>query len=318
MVRHMKGDEGTLFLADYEALKTATNGSPDWLEANWRDRLDLQEICDRLDRYRRKFELAEEWTHLSYTPHVPAKAAKARREFEEYWQSIVSQVAMRNMLFLLDELLDGIEIDDDQNDVSDSLGLDIQGWKNQAKDDAGNIEHAMAYLSERRESDEFGDFEWLGDVEESWLKLMRVVGLDLKGAFWRRNALPHILFPSHVSAQYGVARASIYRRLVNAGRAFTFGAPLAALAMQRAVLEELLRKHWGADERMIESANLPELSWDSRAHRLKRLANEALHNDPEKLAPDDLDRAIIDNFLLLRILIENAPEDLCQRGSPRL
>ena len=302
----MRGDEGTQFLVAFQELKTASSDSPDFLEAYWKDRNDLQKICDRLQGYRRSFDIAEEWTAVPFTPYVPAAASKARREYDDRWRGIVARIADREWMALFDELFpDGIFED---NDSFDPLGRDIEGWKSGARNDVGNIEHAFEYLAERRANDDDNDLEFLDEIELSWNRLRKVVGFDIKGAFWRRSAIPHILFPSHVSSHYGPDHASIYRRLFDASRAFTFGAPLAALAMQRAVLEELLKKHWGSSGGIIRDANLPSLSHDSRADRLKRYGNDALHGDPEKLTADELDREVIKNFLLLRELIEAAPE----------
>ena len=302
----MRGDEGTHFLVAFQELKTATSDSPDSLEAYWKDRADLQQICDRLQGYRYSFDIAEEWTAIPFTPHVPAAASKARREYDERWQNIVARIADRELTALFDELFpEGLFVEDDS---SDPLGRDIEGWKSGARNDVRNIEHAFDYLADQRANDDDSDLEFLDEFEQSWIRLKKVVGFDIKGSFWRRSAIPHILFPSHVSSHYGLGHASIYRRLFDASRAFTFGAPLAALAMQRAVLEELLKNHWGSSAGIVRDANLPTLSHDARANRLKRYANDALHDDPEKLTSDELDREIIKNFLLLRELIELAPE----------
>lgn len=118
--------------------------------------------------------------------------------------------------------------------------------------------------------------------------------------------------PGQLSVQINT---SLYRRYIQAAQAFIFGAPLAALALQRATMEEALRKHWGAEGGAIRNANLPDLAWEARASRLKRLANDALHNDPEKEGADALDRAIIENFQLLRLIIENAPSTPSTRNS---
>ncbi len=301
----MKGDEGALFLADFEALKAATADSPEQLEAKWRDRDDLKRLCDQLASYRRSFEVAEDWTPIAFTPHVPAAASRARRDFDERWQRIVARIADREWLALFENIFPDF---DDGPIASDPLGEDIESWKQGAGGEARILEHAFSYLADQQANDECGDFDWAYDAVQSWDRLKGVVGLDLQGAFWRRSAIPHILFPSHVSNRYGRQRASIYRRLHNAARAFIFDAPLASLAMQRAVLEELLKEHWGASKG-VQDANLPTLSHDLRADRLKRLANEALHGDPEGLSGDELEREIIKNFLLLRELVEATPGD---------
>ena len=293
---------GPQFLADFEALKIETADSPEQLEKMWRARDDLQHLCDRLAQARFSFHAAEDWTPRPFTPHVPPAASRARRDYDERWRRPVARIADRELMALFDELFPDFE--DDQASA-DPLGEEIEGWKNAAQNDAGSLEYALSCLADQRANDEHGDFDWVDEAERSWDRLMKFVGLDLQGAFWRRSAVPHILFPSHVSKQYGQKRASIYRRLQNAAQAFTFGAPLASLAMQRAVLEELLKSHWGA-EKGIRDANLSHQQ-DIRASRLKRLANEALHGDPETRSSEQLERSIVQNFLLLRELIEATP-----------
>jgi hypothetical protein len=302
----VRGDEGTHFLAAFQELKNATTNSPAFLETHWKDREDLQQICDRLNGYRRSFDFAEEWTSVAFTPHVPAAASKARREYDDHWRRLVARVADRELMALFDELFPDELFEYD--DSVDTLGQEIEGWKYGARNDAGNITHAFDYLADLRANDDDNVFEFLDEVELSWNRLMTVVGFDIREAFWRRSAIPHILFPSHVSNHYGPDHDSIYRRLFEASRAFTFGAPLAALAMQRAVLEQLLKGHWGSAKGWVRDANLPSLTLDARAERLKRLGDKALHGDPEKLSVDELDRQIIRNFLLLRDLIETAPK----------
>ncbi|MBP8234794.1 MAG: hypothetical protein KAY22_21100 [Rhizorhabdus sp.] len=303
----MRGDEGAAFLADFAALKQAVEDSPEKLASSWRDRGEIQSLCDRLDGYRRSFEAGEEWTPVPFTAHVPAGASRARREYDERWRSVVANIADRDLLDLLAGLMSSFEIET-SDPTGDPLAVNIEDWKARATEDASNVRYAFTALADRRAQDEYDDFDWVDDSVRSWDRLMGAVGLDLHGAFWRRRAIPHILFPTHVSNQYGGRQISIYRRLLDAGRAFTFGAPLAALAMQRAVLEELLKRHWGSDRGHIRDADLPTNMHDARAERLKRIANIALHKNPDNLAGDELDREIIKNFLLLRELIEASPE----------
>lgn len=50
-----------------------------------------------------------------------------------------------------------------------------------------------------------------------------------------------------------------------------------------------------SDGYRIEDANLPELSRDARGGRLKRLANDALHNEAGVMSSDELGRLIVQN-----------------------
>lgn len=310
-----RGIEGERFLAAFNKLKTAVAADPAKLAASWQGSDELKALCDELALLVRGFETVEEWSPLAFTNHVSAASALARREYDDRWRGIVADVANRDLAALLAELLgddfenDGSDGDRTEPHRRDSLAVEIADWKEIASEEAGQIKQIIDYVFYLRELDDSGDRDWIDQSLTAWDRL-EVSGLDIAGTLWRRRALPHVLVPTHVAKHYGQLRASLYRRLHLAGRAFVFGAPLAALALQRAVIEEVLTKHWGAGKGWVREANLPNLAWEARADRLKRLANDALHGDPEKLSPDELDRSIIENFLLLRLLIEQAPEDL--------
>lgn len=318
-----KGAEGERFLAAFGKLKAAVNDDPGRLDASWQDNDQIQRLCDELDVLVRGFEVVEEWSPLSFTNHVSAASAKARRDYDEHWRETVWKVANRQLIALMDEFLaDIVDVEDDTTDDTempavDALAASIAEWKEEAEEEGRQIKQMIDYVFQLREMDDCGDREWLDESLRAWDRL-EVSGLDVAGTLWRRRALPHVLVPVHVAKHYGASRASLYRRLHQAGKAFIFGAPLAALALQRAVIEEVLSRHWGAGKGWVRDANLPELSWEARADRLKRLANDALHGDPERLSADNLDRAIIENFLLLRLLIEHAPEDVTAHGGAQL
>ncbi|OYZ14129.1 MAG: hypothetical protein B7Y35_10075 [Sphingomonadales bacterium 28-64-96] len=310
------GLDGERFLAAFARLKAAVSDDPGQLAAAAEGNPDLQSLCDELAQLVKGFEAVEDWSRFAFSHNIPVAAAEARREYEERWRSAVTDVANRevNAMFadMLADLLADVHLDDDGGTAPpyDALKYDMGAWQDEAADEAARIERIIDYAFDRLSLDDDGDLPWLESSLEAWNRLVKACGLNIEGALWRRRALPHVLVPSHVAKHYGKSKASLYRRLDQAGKAFVFGAPLAALALQRAVIEEVLATHWGAEKGKVQDANLPELAWDARATRLKRLANEALHGDPETLRPEQLDRAIIENFGLLRLLIEKAPQDL--------
>lgn len=301
------GSEATRFMAAFAELKSRVDDDPGRLMETWDRDKRTQQLCDQLHDLARGFEISEDWSALAFTPHVAPASAQARRDYEERWSQRVAYIAD----WWLQPILDNLVGDDRPtfNRRSDELSIKIKNWKYNAENESKLLGYAFDHLRSLQEFDEDGDLDWVTDAARAWDRLRKVAGLNVEGALWRRRALPHMLIPIHVANRYGQNRTSLYRRLHQAGRAFVFGAPLAALALQRAALEQLLQEHWGAEKGHVRSAKLPELSWDSRAARLKRLANEALHSDPEKLTADQLDRAIIENFLLLRLLFEHAPVD---------
>jgi hypothetical protein len=301
-----QADEGARFMAAFVELKSRFNDDPDRLVECWEQDERAQQLCDELHELAREFEVSEEWSALAFTPHVPAAAAMARRDYEERWARRVDFIESRWMHKLLARMIPG-STSPNFDRRPDELSIEIENWKYDARKERDLIEQSFEVLQAHQEIDEGGDLDWVIEAVWAWKRLTKVAGLDVEGALWRRRALPHILVPQHVANRYGQKRASLYRRLHEAGRAFVFGAPLAALALQRAALEELLREHWGAENGHVREAKLPHLRWDVGADRLKNLANDALHRDPEKLTREQLDRAIIENFIILRALIENAP-----------
>ena len=306
------GAESERFLAAFSELKNAVGNDPVQLQNTWEGSIDIQSLCDEIAQLVRGFETVENWSRFAFTNNVSAAGALARRDYDARWRPEVSRVANRAFDAMFMELFGDLAEDASPTEGEqheDLLGDEIVEWKDTALEEAGQIEQVFDYAFQQLDLDDCGDFEWVNSSLEAWDRL-KICGFDVAGSLWRRRSLPHVLIPSHVAKHYGATRASLHRRLDQAGKAFVFGAPLAALALQPAVIEEVLARHWGAEKGMVREANLPELAWDARADRLKRLANDALHGDPEKLTADELDRAIIENFGLLRLLIENAPQDL--------
>ncbi len=314
-----KGAEGERFLAAFGELKNAVGNDPAQLAATWEGQTRLQNLCDQIAELIRGFEDAEDRSHFTFTNNVSPAGAHARRDYDDHWRKVVRRIANRAFDGIFAELfpdfVDEVSVLTDAR-PDDLLADQIAEWKDVASEEAGQIEQAFDYAFQQQEMDDCDDFVWVHFTLEAWDRL-KISGLDVAGSLWRRRALPHVLIPSHVAKHYGAARASLHRRLDQAGKAFVFGAPLAALALQRAVIEETLKRHWGVESGAVRDANFPEPQWDIRASRLKRLANDALHGDPEKLTPNQLDRSIIENFLLLRLLIEHAPENLKSSGGTR-
>lgn len=302
--------DGEQFLVRFNRLKMLAADDPSRLESAWPQSEELQTLCDEIAGLVRSFESIEERSKYAFTHNISSAGALGRRDYDERWRTVVSTIANRELNAWFEEFFPK-ELRDTEPTAEeiDPLADKIEDWKHEAREDASNIERLPDFASSHHEIDDDAYLDWVPDSLDAWARL-EGAGLDVGGALWRRRALPHALVPAHVARHYGVDRASLYRRLHQAGQAFVFGAPLAALALQRAVIEEVLCRHWGAEKGKVREANLPTLDLDARADRLKRLGNDALHGDPERLTADQLDRAIIENFLLLRLLIENAPVDL--------
>ena len=111
---------------------------------------------------------------------------------------------------------------------------------------------------------------------------------------------------------------SMLQNLQQAHDAFVYGAPYAALALMRSILEAVLRDHYRAEgvdlnERIRNArGRLPRGANDARLHRLRKLANAILHLDREKdeglpkLDDESLEKEIVSLLFVLRELIEKA------------
>lgn len=302
---------GPTFLVAYNELLSATGNDPASLTENWEGNERLIALCTTLYETSRSIEIVEEYSSVALTPNVLPAGIKARRDYDTRWSRPVAHVALmqheihRIMEEIFSKMLDeGFSKDEA---VGDPLGLEIDAAQQRSRSDARSVCAIFEATQEQLDNDEFGDWEWAEEGLNAWTRLTKVCEFDVAGALWRRSLVPHVLIPQHVSRHYGEKKASLYRRWHEASRAFVFGAPRAALAMQRAVLEEMLKVHWAADGGHVKNANLPTLAMDRKASRLKRLANDALHGDPDMLTSRELDRKVIENFGLLQTIIEQAP-----------
>ena len=165
-------------------------------------------------------------------------------------------------------------------------------------------------------------------AKADWNRLKDEAGFDLRGVFRRRALVPFVLFPRHVAAQHGRAEMlSIYENLRQAHEAFVFGAPFAALALMRSIMENVLRDHYGAQgdglslsERINNSSKLlPSRANLAALHHLRRRANAVLHDTERdealpQLETAQLEREILWLFRVLRALIEGAPSKTSMVG----
>ncbi len=154
---------------------------------------------------------------------------------------------------------------------------------------------------------------------QAWNSLAKEVGFDLAGVFRRRKLVPFVMIPRHVSNVYGATDSlSLMARLQQAHEAFIYGVPLAAFALMRVILELLLRDHYGAIGKdlfcLIENAKerglIPSDIRFPQLHLLRTLGNDALHPSPKELQNiGDIEREVISLLMILRTLIERAPEN---------
>jgi hypothetical protein len=194
-------------------------------------------------------------------------------------------------------------------------------WDN-ADHEAGEISNAIqAALNFANEQATDGWREFPNDFSENiqngvsaWKRLVDETGFSLRDILRRRGLIPFVFIPRHVSNQYGEGeRLSLLTHLQQAHDAFVFGAPFAAIALMRSILEAVLKRHYnstGTDlEQLIDNCpSLPRSAPARTLHRLRTLANEILHFNYEKARiPANLEPEMLLHLHALRSLIEHAP-----------
>jgi hypothetical protein len=160
---------------------------------------------------------------------------------------------------------------------------------------------------------------------EAYRYLVDTIGLDTSGAFRRWRNVPLIFMPAHISNHYGSERGSLFDLLDNAVRAYVFGAPAAAIAMCRALLEMLLKEHYGLDCQYVDALGrtrdkgmgeliiLADAKYEffqgPRIRRLTDSANRILHNYSSREAlPEKDEMTILDFLKTIKFLIQRAPK----------
>ena len=186
-----------------------------------------------------------------------------------------------------------------------------------AQAQAAAIEDALAFAEGQATQDEMGFPEGFVDsiVEgiEAWTRLKEQSGFNLEDVFRRRELIPFVLVPRHVSTAHGSAeKLSLFTHLQQAHDAFVMGLFFASLALMRSIMEIVLDKHYGSHgadlrESIDNCRLLPGGASKAALHRLRQLANDVLHFNEGRTIPGDFERELISLLVVLRNLIEAAP-----------
>lgn len=148
--------------------------------------------------------------------------------------------------------------------------------------------------------------------------LHQVIGIDLVKVAARYRRIPVTFVPDHVSSALHLGTEGLFALLDDAVRAYVAGAPNAAIAMCRAVLEKLLKVHYGRDD--FAHGKLEDLidfcakqyAWVARSkeplQQLRKLANRTLHSPSvgSTISLED-EGILLAAFGNLKFLIEKAP-----------
>lgn len=302
----------TSFLVLFTKLKDWCDDDPDCLPELASQDEGVKSLCEQLAFKALALTMSEKRKREMFTSPVDPKFLSAWREYEERFAEPLGTV------WLSDLLPDSIKRVESGPDVDWRLAED------NALEQVGAIKRAIDFADEQISQDwrVFPD-----DVREvveegirNWRDIKFTTGLNLADCLRRRDLVPFVLVPRHVAAKYGKSeKLTLLKNLQQAHDAFVFGAPFAALALMRSILEAVLRDHYrvpgndlserikNAGKRFPKKINEPWLE------RIRLRANSILHLDADKYERlpelDDvgLEKEIITQLFVLRTLIEEAP-----------
>ena len=143
------------------------------------------------------------------------------------------------------------------------------------------------------------------------------IGIHIQSTFNRWNGLPAVFVPKHVSDRHGItANEGLFALHGQAVRAYVAGAPAAATAMCRALLEMVLREHYlrgqvATNESLKEVIDIAAAKYDflpaSKMHKLRVSANKFLHDYRNAKERSGEDEFILGLLKDLKFYIERAP-----------
>jgi hypothetical protein len=297
------------FMALFQKLRDWIDDDPNSLEKLAADDEALKQLCNDLGFAATVLSMNEKRQRRLFSAPSDPKFIEAWRTYEDRYASPVSGI------FLSD-----LGLDPGPSPVKNRSRADFL-WEtadDDAKDQAEAIEGAITFANDQATQD-YRDFpdglrESIEEGTSAWTRLAKETDFDLRVIFRRRELVPFIVIPRHVSQHHGEAeKLSLLTHLQQAHDAFIFGVPFAALALMRSILETTLKMHYHATgtnlEKLIDNCScLPPDSSRPALHRLRHLANDVLHFNKERIRlPADFERELLSLLNVLRALIEGAP-----------
>ena len=310
--------EVVVFMAKFTELKDWSDDVPDdLLELAVKD-VSVKDLCVQVQEAASIFQQDELHSPSPFRAPVDPEFQKAWRDFEQRYEHLLSQISLEDWLYAGPGLpIDAFRLGPRLN-PSETWNIDDRF----ASDRTAHIEAAIDFAEFK--ADDLEDEDYQADVRsgvDSWRELRQNVGLDARGAFRRRALFPRILVPRHVASKHGSAEPlPLYTLLQQAHDAFVFGAPYAALALMRSILEKILRDHYGGTEDRLDKLINQAFRFGRQKddlHHIRKLVNAILHWDDEKSewekrffsdTVEVQEKSVVLHFLVLRKLIEEAPK----------
>jgi hypothetical protein len=300
---------GNDFIVHFVKLRDACSDDPTnvddvagWEKPGHQLAQDLSFAAAALERF-------EEEHPRAFEAHIDDKQILLRRDYDKRWARPVHDCAWHFLAHLVDDVSseEDKERTRDPDKLKTELHYAVEGGEHQIND----LTWALDSANLRWGDEDSEDGERVRNALEAFDYLDSKVGFALGAAIGKRRTLPFILIPASLSRLYGAAAGSLENHLEQAQRAWFAGAPWAALALQRAILESLLGIRYPQHRGEKLHALLDALDHDgsidfppkAKLKMIRIFGNRVLH-DPEGMA-NTPDLIVLQGFAALRTLIES-------------
>lgn len=300
------------FMTLFQKLRNWIDDEPDALEELASNDKPIEELCNELSSAAFSLSMYERQHRRLFTSPADPNFIKAWRDYEARYESKISSVALFSLV--------GAFV---STDKQKQLKLDFD-WKvadEAAREQASAIKTAIdfskEYVLDNWPSHDDVSADLFDKVEtgyRAWHDFFLSADYDLTGILRRRELVPFVLIPRHVSNVHGDGeKLSLFTLLQQAQEAFIFGVYFGALALMRAIIETAITEHYksiGGDlaARIDACQFLPKGAPKAALHRLRRLANDILHfNKEDARLPEDIEKEILSLLYVVRAFIEGAP-----------
>ena len=304
------------FLILFRRLRKETNNSPTNLTWLTREKPQLTVLCYHLYIC---YGAILRFFSKKNTKHTvaPDGFSKNWDDYERNWNKIVEEGAgpeiqrVKNDSFAYlrqaeeKAITEGKKREDFWKEIMEEIPREI-GWTFDplVDDPAATMNDIKSAIYDSVDSDlDFFDDKTIG----AWLFFEETIGIDYSAVLSRWRSVPELFIPAHTVPSYITPIVELYNEAV---RAYVFGLTVASVAMCRALLEHVLKKHYhvqGKDlEKIISDAEAKHKHLRGLALQNKRrMANTVMHKYENRI--EDLDQTVVGFLVALRHVVTNIP-----------
>lgn len=310
------------FTALFNSLKKEVNDSPATLAWLSEQKSDVRRLAYLVGDIAEKIKKTKATSTERYLV-APTGFATAWKRFESQFAAPIKDIFVAEKKVVVDNFLGEIEKIAAQKGVSkDSilekiyqevasyreLGDSFDPISDNPVPLINEIFHMYESIVEQDLLDE-GDVG-LGDkAVGAWRFFDKTIGMDHQSIYDRWKRIPELLIPAHALRVNSRPIIELYNEAV---RCYVFGNKVSAIAMCRALLEHILKKHYKIDaDDLDKTITMAEARYSHfkkmKLHDKRKLANEIMHRYEKHSEVED--RVVIEFLKTIQTIVQQIPRD---------